>query len=446
MMRLDTSSDLLMSSITHYEARRSFGGNTSGSGWGLKFCWVGVHAFCVGLLLVLESDLSRQTWNLTWYATLYYVVLLVTVIQYFYTAGSSPGYVVDAIQACEGFEANTKSALDGSNSSTPFLGRSPSRSYNTLNGNVKDGSGSSEDITTAPHSSPLLPGVTQTTSEPYTAGEDQASAPPVLTSVKSDFEANTKAGLDGNSGGNALPGRLGSTSYHILPGSLKGGGGSGKNFPPISEDFPLILGPEVASQSKGSPSFCRALFSQPSLPSDNSLKCNYCRLFMPLRAKHCYDCDKCVLRFDHHCIWLGTCVGQRNHRRFWWYVFFQTVLVFWTTIFYGSAFSKNNQTNWLLHDSVVLAILLGLIACLAFLVTLLIFHTYLAVTNQTTYEKTRRRRISYLKNLPPDYNPFTKGCLRNTYSFCCTSDDMYPVYSIPTPEDIESGRSRSSCV
>ena len=37
----------------------------------------------------------------------------------------------------------------------------------------------------------------------------------------------------------------------------------------------------------------------------------------PLRPKHCYDCGKCVLGFDHHCVWLGTYIGEGNHRRFW---------------------------------------------------------------------------------------------------------------------------------
>jgi len=40
--------------------------------------------------------------------------------------------------------------------------------------------------------------------------------------------------------------------------------------------------------------------------------CEKCNAIKPPRAHHCKICDMCVLRMDHHCIWLGTCVGIKN--------------------------------------------------------------------------------------------------------------------------------------
>ncbi|KAI5419051.1 Protein S-acyltransferase 10 [Lathyrus oleraceus] len=39
----------------------------------------------------------------------------------------------------------------------------------------------------------------------------------------------------------------------------------------------------------------------------------YCNVEQPPRAKHCHGCDKCVLQFDHHCVWLGNCIGRGCH-------------------------------------------------------------------------------------------------------------------------------------
>lgn len=35
---------------------------------------------------------------------------------------------------------------------------------------------------------------------------------------------------------------------------------------------------------------------------------------------HCHTCGVCVRGFDHHCIWLGTCIGERNYLAFQVYV------------------------------------------------------------------------------------------------------------------------------
>lgn len=40
--------------------------------------------------------------------------------------------------------------------------------------------------------------------------------------------------------------------------------------------------------------------------------CADCLLWRPLGCGHCKYCHRCILRLDHHCIFTGTCIGERN--------------------------------------------------------------------------------------------------------------------------------------
>ncbi|MCO5561184.1 hypothetical protein L7F22_014805 [Adiantum nelumboides] len=109
-------------------------------------------------------------------------------------------------------------------------------------------------------------------------------------------------------------------------------------------------------------------------PSLGNKTCPTCRVYQPPRSKHCHDCNKCVLRFDHYCAWLGTCVGYGNHCRFWWYIFEETILCLWTSVMYAMSLRSNERPSSWLYFSAVVILLVLLLAALLFLVLLLLFH------------------------------------------------------------------------
>ncbi|XP_077480806.1 palmitoyltransferase ZDHHC23-B [Stigmatopora argus] len=81
------------------------------------------------------------------------------------------------------------------------------------------------------------------------------------------------------------------------------------------ESVPLL--PEEAERSQGS-----------EIGRKNW--CSVCRVVRPPRAGHCRICGICVLRHDHHCVWIDSCVGSANHRSF-----LLTLIFFLSTAFSG---------------------------------------------------------------------------------------------------------------
>lgn len=139
--------------------------------------------------------------------------------------------------------------------------------------------------------------------------------------------------------------------------------------------------------------------------------CDTCLLYRAPRASHCSICDNCVQRFDHHCPWVGQCIGIRNYRFFFLFISSSTFLCIYVFTFSLLNILTHNKDGVSLKKTMsreVLSVILLIYCFIAvwFVGGLTIFHLYLISTNQTTYENFRYR---YDKK----ENPHNKGILRN---------------------------------
>lgn len=130
--------------------------------------------------------------------------------------------------------------------------------------------------------------------------------------------------------------------------------------------------------------------------------CKTCMLFRPPRSSHCSICDICVEEFDHHCPWIGNCVGKRNYFKFFMFLFLVNISViigFSVSLSYAVYHADYNDHGTAI--SFILTILLFFV--LFFVGGLLSFHVYLVVVGSTTNEK--------IKQAWPhkEFNPYSFG-------------------------------------
>ncbi|KAF9604899.1 hypothetical protein IFM89_011181 [Coptis chinensis] len=286
----------------------------------LKVALVCIHLVFVGVIFLFDNDLIDKTRKEAWYTAIYLLLLVAALAQYFFTSGSSPGYVLDAMRVAN---------------ETHFVFSNMSATSNIM-------------------------------------------------IIKQRQSASRKNG-----------------SFIIaIEGSHSGRSAPGANYTPWTK-LVMDMYPPGSSIRFYVNVHYTILASQP--------------LFVVKR-------EEAGL--------VPTVISCR------WYILEETALTIWTGVLYISYLKAKFARAWW-KDGIVILFFSTLSICLVFLLLLLIFHSYLVLTNQTTYELVRRRRIPYLRGIPERLYPFSRGICKNVYNFCCARSSIYNVEPLPTAQELE---------
>ena len=140
--------------------------------------------------------------------------------------------------------------------------------------------------------------------------------------------------------------------------------------------------------------------------------CEKCVSVKPDRSHHCSVCGHCVLKFDHHCPWVNTCVNFRNYKffiQFLGYALLYCAFIFLTDIKYFIWFWQVGVTE---GDGGKFHIMFMFFVAGMFAIsvsTLFFYHLWLSAKNRTTIESFRDPVFTY----GPDKNGFNLGWREN---------------------------------
>jgi len=155
--------------------------------------------------------------------------------------------------------------------------------------------------------------------------------------------------------------------------------------------------------------------------------CQICNIIQPYRTRHCRECKKCIAKYDHHCYWIGGCIGELNHRKFLLFLTLEIILCGWGCIISSSGtkiypYEVIEKGEFVRYSSEYGAYIVVYFICfffLFFVLLLALYHFYIVMTGQSTWEGIKSDQLNYVKCYPRGFTPFNFGIFRNLRLTLC---------------------------
>lgn len=188
--------------------------------------------------------------------------------------------------------------------------------------------------------------------------------------------------------------------------------------------------------------------------------CRACRQWQLLRTKHCRDCDACVQMHDHHCPWLGNCVGAENRLLFLYFLFIQSLeltailtLILTSIVRHSDAWDLGPtrrlpnmdpepqpgpdshppavSAGFLVPRVFLLTSCFALLSLVIMTVSLFVYQWLLLTMNLTSWELLAWHKVTYLRNCrPEDGSPFGHSSAARNLLTACTPSQVSCLKSV----------------
>ena len=176
----------------------------------------------------------------------------------------------------------------------------------------------------------------------------------------------------------------------------------------IPKNHPDFLKPKVKNEDENINKITPRIFTE--------RKCSTCNIFRPPKASHCRTCDNCVMDFDHHCAFISNCIGKRNHKYFYLFLLFGSILSLHCillniiTVVYVFIIKYNLTTRLLFQGNKYLFILIVILMIISILYSMnpfaFCFSIFFGLIGFSLFLVMWFKYVPIKENTPSYFNPF----------------------------------------